>query len=105
MLDDAVEAFVAPQLTEPYPQQQAADAYVGTYHDPHELGRVEVTAQGQSLTAAFPDLGFTSPLEHLGGDSFYVDLQHIGGEVAARFWAGADGRLQYFASVYGVASR
>ncbi len=102
---DAIEAMkeeVGLRFVGEFPAMRPAADYAGTYRGAAELGTIEV---GADLSARFVDHGYTVQLEHLGGDSFVLPVQHQGHTDYVRFWPDDSGQLRYLASVFGVATR
>jgi hypothetical protein len=94
------------------PSAPAADL-AGTYIDSYALGEVVVTANGNSLTAHFTDLGGANKaLTHARGNIFYVTLpnharlgDYRGMSTRATFWLGAEGKGEFLSTGAGVARR
>lgn len=103
--DDLIEALYAPTFSD-WPTFGTVADYVGTYHDPFELGTVEVTTQNGQLSATFVDTGITTVLQHGYGDVFFASYAPTGGFLDAHFWRPrSQGEATHLVSIWGIAPR
>ncbi|MBL8942057.1 MAG: beta-lactamase family protein [Myxococcales bacterium] len=80
-------------------------SFPGSYDDPWQLGRIDVTATDTGLSASFADFGTTVALEPLWGASFSCAHPVTGDPIDLMFWPDADGQAVYLVSRAGVAAR
>jgi len=79
------------------------DRYVGSYHDPHELGAVEVWRDGLGLRASVESLACEGALQAWSEDAFALDCGTV--LLPLTFWPTDDGAgSAWVSSVYGIAA-
>jgi CubicO group peptidase (beta-lactamase class C family) len=105
LADDAIEALYAPTF-DGVPPAGGIDDYLGSYHDPHELGTIEVRLEAGQLIAHFAATGIDAVLDYAYGDVYYASYAPTGGFIDALFWRpDGGGPATHLVSLWGVAAR
>jgi hypothetical protein len=101
----AIDVFLEPTAErESYPADPTEwDGFVGKYLDPHGLGTVVLSVNGDNLIATFPSFAVTSVMEPYVWRTYLVDIH--GAQLHITIWPDADGQGDMLVSRAGVARR